>query len=115
MTTDKNTPLPSPFVLLPEAAKMTNCPRSTILKYTKLGLFPPMVRLLGNRIAFIRADVDAWIETRLDASKEAAKTMKNRGIYENLNRRKDKGRNALTSQPFSQFSPITEQIDHDKL
>jgi hypothetical protein len=43
------------------------------------------------------------------------KTMKNRGIYEKLNRRKDKGRNALTSQPFSQFSPITEQIDHDKL
>jgi len=41
--------------------------------------------------------------------------MKNRGIYENLNRRKDKGRNAQTSQPFSQFSPITEQIDHDKL
>ena len=35
--------------------------------------------------------------------------------HENLNRRKDKGRNALTSQPFSQFSPITEQIDHDKL
>ena len=72
MTTDKNTPLPSPFVLLPEAVKMTNCPRSTILKYTKLGLFPPMVRLLGDRIAFVRADVEAWIETRLDASKEAA-------------------------------------------
>ena len=41
--------------------------------------------------------------------------LETRGIYENLNRRKDKGRNALTSQPFSQFSPITEQIDHDKL
>ncbi len=41
--------------------------------------------------------------------------MKNRGIYENLNRRKSKGRDAETSQPFSQFSPITEQIDHDKL
>ncbi len=32
-----------------------------------------------------------------------------------LTRTKSKGRNALTSQPFSQFSPITEQIDHDKL
>jgi predicted DNA-binding transcriptional regulator AlpA len=31
-----------------------------------------MIRLLGDRIAFVRADVDAWIETRLDASKEAA-------------------------------------------
>ena len=61
----------SPFVLLPEVVKLTNQPRSTILKYTKLGLFPPMVRLLGDRIAFVRADVEAWIETRLDASKEA--------------------------------------------
>ena len=35
--------------------------------------------------------------------------------HENVKRNKSKGRNALTSQPFSQFSPITEQIDHDKL
>ena len=32
-----------------------------------------------------------------------------------LTRTKSKGHDALTSQPFSQFSPITEQIDHDKL
>ena len=67
MTTDKNTPLPSPFVLLPEAVKMTNQPRSTILKYSKLGLFPPMVRLLGNRIAFVRVDVEQWIQERIAA------------------------------------------------
>ena len=72
MTTDSNLAVISPFVLLPEVVKLTNQPRSTILKYTKLGLFPPMVRLLGDRIAFVRADVDAWIETRLDVSKEAA-------------------------------------------
>ena len=35
--------------------------------------------------------------------------------HDYLTRTKSKGRNALTSQPFSQFSPITEQIDHDKL
>lgn len=69
---DSNIAVISPFVLVPETVKLTGCPRSTILKYTKLGLFPPMVRLLGDRIAFVRADVDAWIETRLDASKEAA-------------------------------------------
>ena len=62
----------SPFVLVSEAVRMTACPRSTILKYTKLGLFPKTIRLLGNRIAFNRADVQAWIEARLDASKEAA-------------------------------------------
>jgi len=72
MTTDKNTPLPSPFVLLPEAAKMTNCPRSTILKYTKLGLFPKAVRLLGDRIAFVRADVQSWIDCRVASAREAA-------------------------------------------
>ena len=71
MTTDSKLAVISPFVLVPETVKLTGCPRSTILKYTKLGLFPPMVRLLGDRIAFVRADVDAWIETRLDASKEA--------------------------------------------
>ena len=67
-----STPNNSPFIPVSEAVRLTGCPRSTILKYSKLGLFPPMVRLLGDRIAFVRADVEAWIETRLDASKEAA-------------------------------------------
>lgn len=62
----------SPFITLPEAVKATHCPRSTILKYSKIGQFPKTIRLLGDRIAFVRADVEAWIETRLDASKEAA-------------------------------------------
>ena len=62
----------SQFILLPEAVTMTACPRSTILKYSRLGQFPKEVRLLGNRIAFARADVQAWIDARLDASKEAA-------------------------------------------
>ena len=68
MTTDSQNAIKSPFVLLPEVVKMTGCPRSTILKYSKLGLFPRVVRLLGDRIAFVRADVEAWIETRLDVS-----------------------------------------------
>ena len=67
MTTDKHTPLPSPFVLVPETVKMTNQPRSTILKYSKLGLFPKTIRLLGNRIAFVRADVEQWIQERIAA------------------------------------------------
>ena len=62
----------SPFVLVPETVKLTGCPRSTILKYTKLGLFPPMVRLLGNRIAFIRADVQNWIDSRVNSAKGVA-------------------------------------------
>lgn len=58
-------PEKSPFILVREAVKLTNCPRSTILKYSALGLFPTTVRLLGDRIAFVRADVLSWIDSRL--------------------------------------------------
>jgi len=70
--TDSQAAIKSPFITLPEAVKATHCPRSTILKYTKLGLFPPMVRLLGNRIAFIRADVQNWIDSRVNSAKGVA-------------------------------------------
>ena len=66
--TDSQAAIKSPFVLVPETVKMTGCPRSTILKYAALGQFPQVIRLLGNRIAFNRADVEAWIEARLDVS-----------------------------------------------
>jgi len=72
MTTDSQSAIKSPFVLVPETVKMTGCPRSTILKYTKLGLFPPMVRLLGDRIAFVRADVQSWIDCRVASAKGVA-------------------------------------------
>jgi len=72
MTQDSKLDVISPFVLVPETVKMTGCPRSTILKYTKLGLFPPMVRLLGDRIAFVRADVQAWIDSRVTSAKGVA-------------------------------------------
>ena len=65
---DSQDAIKSPFVLVPETVKLTGCPRSTILKYSKLGLFPQVIRLLGDRIAFNRADVEAWIEARLDVS-----------------------------------------------
>ena len=66
---DSQSAIKSPFVLLPEVVKLTNQPRSTILKYTKTGQFVPMVRLLGNRIAFIRADVQDWIDSRVTSAK----------------------------------------------
>lgn len=72
MTTDSQAAIKSPFITLPEAVKATHCPRSTILKYTKLGLFPPMVRLLGDRIAFVRADVQNWIDSRVNSTKGVA-------------------------------------------
>ena len=72
MTTDSQAAIKSPFVLVPETVKLTGCPRSTILKYSKLGLFPPIVILVGNRIAFVRADVQSWIDSRVASAMEAA-------------------------------------------
>ena len=72
MTTDSQTAIVSPFVLLPETVKMTGSPRSTLIKYSTLGKFPPIVRLLGNRIAFIRADVQSWIDSRVASAMGAA-------------------------------------------
>ena len=69
---DSQTAIISPFVLVPETVKLTGCPRSTILKYTKTGQFPKAVRLLGDRIAFVRADVQAWIDKRVNSTQEAA-------------------------------------------
>ena len=60
----------SQFVLLPETVTMTACPRSTILKYSKVGQFPQVIRLLGNRIAFSRDDVEQWMQERI-AAREA--------------------------------------------
>ena len=68
--TDSQAAIKSPFITLPEAVKATHCPRSTILKYTALGQFPQVIRLLGNRIAFNRADVQAWIDSRLSQNTE---------------------------------------------
>ena len=62
----------SQFVLLPETVTMTACPRSTILKYSKIGQFPKTIRLLGNRIAFLRTDVQEWIDKRVNSTQEAA-------------------------------------------
>jgi predicted DNA-binding transcriptional regulator AlpA len=72
MTQDSKLAVISPFVHVAEAVKLTSCPRSTILKYSELGLFPPMVRLLGDRIAFIRADVQSWIDCRVASAKGVA-------------------------------------------
>ena len=72
MTTDSQAAIKSPFVLVPETVKLTGCPRSTLIKYSTLGKFPPMVRLLGNRIAFIRADVQSWIDCRVASAMGAA-------------------------------------------
>ena len=58
------------FMTVTETVAYTGCPRSTILKYSKIGQFPKTIRLLGNRIAFVRADVEQWIDSRLSQNTE---------------------------------------------
>ena len=70
--TDSQAAIKSPFITLPEAVKATHCPRSTILKYSRLGQFPQVIRLLGDRIAFNRADVQDWIDSRVTSAKGVA-------------------------------------------
>ena len=72
MTTDSQAAIKSPFVLVPEVVTLTGCPRSTILKYSKLGLFPPIVILVGNRLASVRSQVQRWLDVRLADAIEAA-------------------------------------------
>ena len=72
MTTDSKLAVISPFIHIPETVKLTGCPRSTLIKYSTLGKFPPMVRLLGNRIAFIRTDVQSWVDCRVASAMGAA-------------------------------------------
>ena len=72
MSQDQNLAVNSPFIHVAEAVTMTNCARSSLLKYSSLGKFPPTVRLLGGRIAFIRADVQNWIDERVASAKGGA-------------------------------------------
>ena len=62
----------SPFISVREAVTLTSCPRSTIIKHSKTGQFPAQVRLCGNRIAFVRSDVQSWIDSRLAQTERAA-------------------------------------------
>ena len=72
MNQDSKLAVISPFIHIPETVKLTSCARSTLIKHSELGLFPPMVRLLGGRIAFIRADVQNWVDERVTSAKGGA-------------------------------------------
>jgi predicted DNA-binding transcriptional regulator AlpA len=65
MNQDSKLAVISPFIHIPETVKLTSCARSTLIKHSELGLFPPMVRLLGGRIAFVRSQVQSWVDSRL--------------------------------------------------
>ena len=62
----------SPFLSVREVVTLTSLPRSTVIKHSKTGQFPAQVRLCGNRIAFVRSDVQNWIDSRVTSAKGVA-------------------------------------------
>lgn len=59
------------LISLNEACRLTSLSRTAINRYRAEGRFPQPVALGFKRIAFVRAEVVAWIEDRI-ASRAAA-------------------------------------------
>jgi prophage regulatory protein len=55
------------LVSIADAAAMTSLSRSSINVARAEGRFPAAVRLGEKRIAFVRSEVQAWIEARIAA------------------------------------------------
>lgn len=56
-----------PLVSLNDAAKMCAMSRTMVNRYRTEGRFPVAVKLGERRIAFVRAEVEAWIDERVNA------------------------------------------------
>ncbi len=55
-----------------EAVKATSLSRTSIFKLRERGKFPRAVPLGEKRVAFVRDEVAAWIETRIAARERGA-------------------------------------------
>lgn len=55
------------LVSLNDACKMTSMSRSMLNRYRSEGRFPVAVPLGDRRVAFVRAEVLAWIRAKVDA------------------------------------------------
>jgi len=56
-----------PLVSLNDAAKMCALSRTMVNRYRAEGRFPRAVQLGERRIAFVRAEVQAWINEKIAA------------------------------------------------
>lgn len=55
----------SKFIRLNDVKALTGLGRSTIYKYIKLGFFPEPVNLGSRSVAWVEAEVQAWIAERI--------------------------------------------------
>lgn len=60
------------FIRVREAIKKTGLSKSSIYDLMAQGKFPHTVRLGGRSVAFIEAEVDAWMAERVAARSIAA-------------------------------------------
>lgn len=59
-----NTPV---IISLNDACRMTSMSRSMLNRYRSEGRFPVAVDLGDRRVAFVRSEVVAWIQSRIAA------------------------------------------------
>ncbi|MEM1235121.1 MAG: AlpA family transcriptional regulator [Pseudomonadota bacterium] len=50
-----------------EVAERTRLSRATIYKMVRDGDFPRQVQIGANKVAWLRSEVEAWIQSRADA------------------------------------------------
>ncbi|KAA0689883.1 AlpA family phage regulatory protein [Neorhizobium sp. P12A] len=55
------------LVSLNEACRQTSMSRTMINRYREEGSFPVAVDLGKRRIAFVRSEVTAWVQAKIDA------------------------------------------------
>ncbi|WP_270804178.1 helix-turn-helix transcriptional regulator [Aeromonas sp. QDB02] len=59
------------FIRVREVIKKTGLSKSSVYDLMAQGLFPQTVRLGGRSVAFIEAEVEAWMAERIAARKAA--------------------------------------------
>lgn len=55
------------LISLNDACKLTSLSRTAINRWRALNIFPAAVTLGDRRVAFVRAEVEAWIKDRIAA------------------------------------------------
>jgi prophage regulatory protein len=60
------------LISINDACRLTSMSRTMLNRLRDGGRFPVAVQLGDRRVAFVRAEVAAWVQARIDARKVAA-------------------------------------------
>lgn len=59
------------IIRLPQVQQRTGVSRTTIYEWMKAGTFPSSISLGSRSIGFLSNEIDAWIESRVTASRSS--------------------------------------------